>query len=59
MEEKMMSTPTKGEDNPLELLKIFSQEDEHGIIVVMEAVEAEETTEVEGSIDFDNLYEDV
>jgi hypothetical protein len=59
MEEKLMSTPTKGEDNPLELLKMLSEEAEHGIIVVMEVVEAKETAEEEGSIDFDNLYEDM
>jgi hypothetical protein len=41
MEETLMSTPIEGEYNSVELLKIFSQEAEQGIIVVMEVTKTE------------------
>jgi hypothetical protein len=59
MEETLMSTPIEGEYNSVELLKIFSQEAEQGIIVVMEVTETEEVEEEEGSIDFADMYEEV
>jgi hypothetical protein len=59
MEETLMSTPIEGEYNSVELLKIFSQEAEQGIIVVMEVTKTEEVEEEEGSIDFADMYEEV
>jgi hypothetical protein len=59
MEETLMSTPIEGEYNSLELLKIFSEEAEQGIIVVMEVTKIEEVEEEEGSIDFADMYEEV
>jgi hypothetical protein len=37
----MMFSPTEGEENSTELLKIFSQEAEQGITVVLEVAEGE------------------
>jgi hypothetical protein len=52
MEQTLMSTPTEGEDNSTELIKIFSQEVKQEMTVALELTKEEESN----NMDFDDLY---